>query len=114
MMQMMMKFHARRDWPFGDGIQIFAHGGSVHDERRAIFLPTVVEYKTVDKIAIPTEPEPWLQLDVESAQRLMDELWNVGLRPSEGTGSAGSLAATQKHLNDVRAIVAKTLDVKLP
>ena len=51
---------------------------------------------------------------MESAQRLMDELWNVGLRPSEGTGSAGSLAATQRHLNDIRAIVSKTLQVTLP
>ena len=110
--KMMIKFHARRDWPFGDGIQIFAHGGSAHDQHRAIFLPTVVEFKPLNDIG--TEPEPWTQLDMESAQRLMDELWNVGLRPSEGTGSAGSLAATQRHLNDIRAIVSKTLQVTLP
>lgn len=48
--------------------------------------------------------EPCLQLEIKEAQKLMDELWNCGLRPSEGTGSAGSLAATERHLKDMRAI----------
>lgn len=34
----------------------------------------------------------------------MDELWTCGLRPSEGTGSAGSLAATERHLKDMQVI----------
>lgn len=46
-----------------------------------------------------------LRLTQEDAQALMDELWHVGLRPSEGTGSAGSLAATERHLEDMRKIV---------
>lgn len=40
----------------------------------------------------------------DDAQILMDELWNCGLRPSEGTGSAGSLAATERHLKDMQTI----------
>ena len=48
---------------------------------------------------------PTMQLDMTEAQRLMDELWNCGLRPSEGTGSAGSLEATQAHLQDMRQLV---------
>ncbi len=51
---------------------------------------------------IPTESR--IQLTDTAAQVLMDELWNCGLRPTEGTGSAGSLAATQKHLEDMRTI----------
>lgn len=47
-------------------------------------------------------------LNKDSAQSFMDELWNCGIRPSEGTGSAGSLAATQKHLEDMRSLVFKT------
>jgi hypothetical protein len=35
---------------------------------------------------------------------LMDQLWQCGLRPTEGTGSAGSLAATERHLKDMREI----------
>lgn len=43
----------------------------------------------------------------DGAQRLMDELWRIGLRPAEGSGSAGSLAATERHLADMRALVFK-------
>lgn len=49
--------------------------------------------------------EPTFILSREDAQILMDDLWNSGLRPSEGTGSAGALAATQKHLEDMRKLV---------
>jgi hypothetical protein len=44
-------------------------------------------------------------LRTEKCQELMDRLWQLGLRPSEGTGSAGALAATQKHLDDMRKLV---------
>lgn len=48
--------------------------------------------------------EPTMRLDNTAAQELMDNLWHCGLRPSEGTGSAGSLKATQDHLADMRKI----------
>ncbi len=48
--------------------------------------------------------EPTFRLSNHAAQALMDELWQCGLRPSEGTGSAGSLAATERHLKDMQAI----------
>lgn len=54
-------------------------------------------------------PEPMLTLRVQEAQRLMDELWGCGLRPSEGTGSAGSLAATERHLKDMQTIAMSLL-----
>jgi hypothetical protein len=49
--------------------------------------------------------EAFARLSAESAQELMDDLWRCGLRPSEGGGSAGSLAATQRHLEDMRTLV---------
>jgi len=49
----------------------------------------------------------------EMAQELMDSLWQCGIRPSEGSGSAGSLAATQGHLLDMRKLVSKSLKVEL-
>lgn len=49
-------------------------------------------------------PDPTVSLRREAAQRLMDELWRCGLRPTEGSGSAGSLAATERHLKDMQAI----------
>jgi len=39
------------------------------------------------------------------AQALMDRLWSAGLRPTEGAGSAGALAAVQHHLEDMRSLV---------
>lgn len=48
--------------------------------------------------------DPSLTLKYDEAQRLVDELWRCGLRPSEGTGSAGSLAATERHLKDMQSI----------
>lgn len=48
--------------------------------------------------------EPTLTISQTEAQQLMDELWQCGLRPSEGSGSAGSLAATERHLNDMQTI----------
>lgn len=55
--------------------------------------------------------EPTLQLGEGAAQQLMDDLWQAGLRPTEGTGSAGALAATQKHLDDMRAITFNKLNI---
>lgn len=49
--------------------------------------------------------EPSFKMSYEHAQQLMDDLWVCGLRPSEGTGSAGALASTQKHLDDMRKLV---------
>lgn len=48
--------------------------------------------------------EPAIFLLYQEAQQLMDELWKCGLRPTEGTGSAGSLAATERHLKDMQKI----------
>jgi hypothetical protein len=52
---------------------------------------------------------PAIEVDNDSAQQLMDQLWICGLRPSEGSGSAGSLAATQDHLSDMRLIAFNKL-----
>jgi hypothetical protein len=55
--------------------------------------------------------KPSMRLDLTEAQGLMDELWSCGLRPSEGTGSAGSLAATERHLADMKKIAFHALKI---
>ena len=57
--------------------------------------------------------DPPLSFSIRSAQSLMDQLWKCGLRPSEGRGSAGALAATQAHLADMRDIAQQALEVAL-
>lgn len=51
--------------------------------------------------------EPMVRVEYQEAQMLMDELWNCGIRPTEGSGSAGSLAATERHLADLQKLVFK-------
>lgn len=48
---------------------------------------------------------PFLILEEDQAQALMDALWKGGLRPTEGHGSAGQIGAIEKHLEDMRKIV---------
>jgi hypothetical protein len=60
-------------------------------------------YREVEKGAYMGDPT--LRLCTGEAQQLMDELWRCGLRPSEGSGSAGALAATERHLADMRQLV---------
>jgi hypothetical protein len=55
--------------------------------------------------------EPSARLTMEQAQTLMDDLWASGLRPTEGAGSAGSLRATEKHLEDMRKLVFESLGI---
>lgn len=53
------------------------------------------------------------RLSMNAAQCLMDDLFNAGVRPTEAAGTAGSMAATQAHLADMRVIVADKLKVNL-
>ncbi|WBF05250.1 hypothetical protein [Burkholderia phage CSP3] len=83
---------------------------------RSISLRFGIETEKGLRIAKPVElvdhderniVPPLLNLPVQAAQELMDELWRCGLRPTEGTGSAGALAATERHLQDMRSLVFK-------
>lgn len=79
------------------------------DGRVSVMQPAIMQSLTDDQAAqfVP----PCMSIPIEAAQALMDELWHVGLRPSEGTGSAGSLAATERHLADMKAIAFHALNI---
>ena len=57
---------------------------------------------------------PGMMLSETETQALMDRLWSCGFRPSEGTGSAGALAAVQMHLADMRRIAFSMLEINKP
>jgi hypothetical protein len=59
------------------------------------------------------EPPVALRLDLEAAAELMDSLWAAGIRPRE-IGNAGQLAAVERHLEDMRALIFAKLDVVPP
>ena len=88
---------------FGDSIDV----RYVHEQSNGFWVgkPVVIE-RLDDGLYM----EPTLNLKTDEAQQLMDELWRCGLRPTEGTGSAGSLAATQAHLDNMTAIAFAALN----
>jgi hypothetical protein len=58
--------------------------------------------------------EPTMSLTKDEATNLLDALWNIGIRPSNGEGSAGQLGATERHLEDMRKLVFKEPVVVTP
>lgn len=73
----------------------------------AIAKPIEMETHVTKDLEMFAPSCPALTLNKTSAQQLMDDLWTCGLRPSEGTGSAGALAAVNRHLEDMRTLVFK-------
>lgn len=58
------------------------------------------------------QPDPTVRIDYDEAQVLMDDLWNAGLRPTEGSGSAGAMRRAELHIEDLRKIAFKVLKVE--
>jgi len=103
-----LRFHAEYRWDSQkiDLRVIHYHGLG----GRVISLAEPLVMKVRDRDSADFVP-PALSLRTATAQNLMDQLWQCGLRPTEGTGSAGSLAATQRHLDDMRVIAFNSLGI---
>ena len=98
----MFKVYARKDFIFrGIGLYLLSEEDGVRS------IATNIEFEQLKE---GQEYSETMLLRDESAQALMDQLWDCGIRPTEGTGSAGALAATQKHLEDMRKIAFKYVD----
>lgn len=67
---------------------------------------------TVMEVPMGAEVRPLLRLTDEEAQRLIDQLWEAGVRPSNTVGSVGQLAAVQAHLDDMKRIAFKKLGIE--
>lgn len=98
-----LRIHAQREFLF-DGISLHLFNDQGH--QLAVAKPVVME--AIENGAFAT---PMLNIGMETAQQLMDELWNCGVRPTEGSGSAGSLAATERHLADMKKLAFHALKV---
>ncbi len=86
----------RDDW--SAGVSVYMRQCTVGFGSQVAAPITMIDHKQ------GTHAEPMFRLEIRQAQQLMDELWQCGLRPSEGSGSAGSLAATERHLKDMQSI----------
>lgn len=104
-----IQFVINRDTMWGDtfGLRMGVRSG---EDRLVVAQP--VEFKQLTPEEAVFEGAYAMVLKRDDLQSLMDELWSVGVRPSEGTGSAGSLAATERHLKDMRSLVFKTGEPK--
>src|SRR5574340_1278498 len=89
---------------FGDEFRFYFYRNA-HTSGREFITGLAVE--TIPKGQ--RAPESPFSLDTASCQALMDSLWDVGFRPTEGSGSAGALAATQEHLKTATDVMNRTL-----
>lgn len=96
------KIHATRDDCWGRFIAL-RYGQEVEGVGLMVAQPVTMAPVERNKLV-----EPFLRLEPHEAQELMDSLWDCGLRPSEGSGSAGALRATERHLEDMRQLVFDT------
>jgi hypothetical protein len=69
-----------------------------------------VRDETLERVSEQEHVEPSFRLDGAGAQRLMDGLWDAGVRPTAGAGSAGQMAAVEAHLEDMRLIASGALN----
>lgn len=94
-----LEIHTRHDLP-SDQIEVFV---LVRDtNRRVAFFAEPLTMKKHEDGALAS---PTLRLARQDAQQWIDALWSAGLRPTEGAGSVGALAATERHLADMRQLV---------
>lgn len=93
------EFHVSRNLTWKDTFEVYG---------RIKYIGTTYILACSSYPSTPGEAsEPFLHLEREEAQQLMDELWNAGMRPVGAAGSAGQLDAVKYHLEDMRKLVFK-------
>ena len=93
-----MKFYAQRT-PFIGHVTLTVAAEGANGRLGLMQEPTFTDHPEYEVT------RPAMTLTNTEAQQLMDSLWDVGLRPSEGSGSAGAMLAVQEHLKDMRRLV---------
>jgi len=84
---------------------LVSQGWQQLDPKIPYSVVTNVEMTQVDHgQRIPDSAYPTFTLFDSDAQVLMDQLWRCGVRPAEGKGSAGQIAAVEKHLADMQKL----------
>lgn len=107
-----LKFIIHRDGFSFDRMFELRVGVETSSGKWALMQP--VEFKVIEESDAGLESRAAMAMSKEDLQSLMDEIWSAGVRPSEGSGSAGSLAATERHLADMRALVFKQFGALSP
>jgi hypothetical protein len=99
-----LKFRLTQEWLRYDGILL--HILIKDNEHNKTWAAKPVEWIELEEDAPIPSPLIILRDDLsKQAQSLMDQLWDCGIRPTEGMGSAGSFAAQTAHLKDMQTRV---------
>lgn len=86
--------------------KILLRYGVIGDKETAVLKPHPLT--SVD----PGEEVPeFLSLSPTIAQSLMDQLFECGVRPTQGFGSPGQVEALKNHVDDLRQIAFKATGV---
>ncbi len=102
-----MRAHSK---PWNEGVDILIYQEpQLPGERRGYVTSFTLEKIEEGECVVP---QPTITMYPQDAQTLMDELWQCGLRPTEGHGSVGQLGATEKHLKFAEQLVRHTLKMK--
>lgn len=70
-----------------------------------------IEWEEVKESTPISTGEDTFHLLPTEAQELMDDLWQCGIRPTEGTGSAGAMQEAQNHIKDLREFGTRLLAI---
>lgn len=100
-----MRFIAEKGYAWNNSICLFIFGPSAGMNGMEYVSDLIITH-TEDNFI---EKETPINLSPTQAQELMDSLWDCGLRPSEGSGSAGALLATQEHLKDIKVLADRLM-----
>lgn len=93
-----IRTNIERERPFGDRLCVTFYG----KREKEVLVCQPLTFCAIDPAI---NGLPAVKITPSEAQEIMDELWRNGIRPSEGSGSAGQLAAVQYHLEDMRKLV---------
>lgn len=101
--------HAVSDWVF-DGIKLYIRQRGRNDGPSTAYV-THLELKEFALASeIPNDEAP-IRLDQESAQMLMNDLWNAGIRPSDACDKSDVINAKNQHIEDLRKALAAFIEV---
>lgn len=92
--------------PFMRNVELYIRG---YGFKEGVYDLKSVEWQEVSYSESPTES---FILSYETAQELMNSLWECGLRPAQGMGSVGQLETMKDHLEDMRKIAFKFLEIR--
>lgn len=97
---------ADRNFPMR-GVNLYLFGKDV-DGSLSVAAP--IAYEVLQDYQLAEQTSPTLTISMEAAQQLLDDLYNVGLRPTHAIETGSTLAAQKAHIDDLRTILFAVLD----